>query len=75
MRTCQIGKDIVKFFQIDGEEIDKRMFQINCVRDNVKIIDRCKDWLHLSFLESLAIKEQNSELNRGLKSCKDLQLF
>ena len=73
--TCENWKDIVKFFQIDGEEIDKRMFQINCVRDNVKIIDRSKDWLHLSFLESLAIKEQNPELNRGLKSCKDLQLF
>ena len=73
--TCSHWKDIVQLFQMDGSEIDKMTFQINCVRDNTEIIKRSDNWLQLSFLEALAIKEQKPELNRGLKSCKDLQLF
>ena len=73
--SCQAWKDIVDFFQTDGHQIDKMRFQINCVRENTEIIRRSDNWLKLSFLESLAIKELEPELNRGLKSCKDLSLF
>ena len=73
--SCQAWKDIVDFFQTDGHQIDKMKFQINCVRENTEIIRRSDNWLKLSFLEPLAIKELEPELNRGLKSCKDLSLF
>ncbi len=61
-------------FQLDGQEVDTMQFQINCVQENTEVIKRSDNWLKLSFLESLAIKEQKPELNQGLKSCKDLQL-
>ena len=73
--TCQAWKHIVDMFQTDDHHIDKMQFQINCVRENTKIIRRSDNWLKLSFLESLAIKELKPELNKGLKSCKDLSLF
>ena len=74
-KSCEAWKDIVGVFQSGGLEIDKMQFQINCVRENTKIINRSDNWLKLSFLESLAIKEWKPSLNRGLKSCKDLSLF
>ena len=58
-----------------GLEIYRMKFQVNCVRENTEIINRSDKWLKFSFLESLAIKEQKPELNRGLKSCKELALF
>ena len=73
--NCKAWKDIVDIFQMDGYQIDERQFQINCVRDNIEIIHRSDNWLKLSFLESLAIKDHKPELNGGLKSCKDLSLF
>ena len=72
---CKAWKYIVGMSQIDGLEIDKMSFQINCVRENIEVINRSDNWLKLAFLESLAIKEWKPELNRGLKSCKDLSLF
>ena len=74
-KDCEAWKDVVGIFQLGGEEIDRMQFQINCVRENTEIINRSDNWLNLSFLESLAIKEWQPELNRGLKSCKNLSLF
>ena len=54
---CEAWKDIVGMFQTEGLEIDKINFQINCVRENTEVINRSDNWLKLSFLESLAIKE------------------
>ena len=50
-------KDIANLFQIDGYQIDERQFRINCVQDNTEIIRRSDNWLILSFLELLAIKD------------------
>ena len=60
---------------IDGGEIDAMRLQINTVRDNTEIIRRSNNWLNLAFLESLSIKEEQPELNSGIRSCKDLNLF
>ena len=74
--NCDGWKDIVAMFQTGGDnEIDVMQFQINAVRENTTIIGRSKNWLNLAFRESLAIKERRPELNKGLKSCKDLALF
>ena len=72
---CEAWKDIVGMFQTGGLEIDKMNFQVSCVRENTEVINRSDNWLKLSFLESLAIKEWKPELNCGLKSCKELALF
>ena len=74
-KTCDAYNDIVGVFQSGGLEIDKMSFQTNCVRQNTRIINRSDNWLKLSFLESLAIKEERPKLNQGLKSCKELALF
>ena len=70
--TAKAGE---RLFQMEGDTIDTMPFQINTVRDHTEIIGRSKNWLTLAFRESLAIKEFNPELNKGLKSCKDLSLF
>ena len=62
-------------FQTDNFEVDIMQFQVNAVRDNTKIIRKAKNWLQLAFLESLAIKEYKPELNKGIRSCKELALF
>ena len=72
---CEGWKYIVDISQLEGEEIDRMPFQINAVRENTKIIGRSKNWLTLAFRESLAIKHFKPELNKGLKSCKELKLF
>ena len=74
-KLCQPWKEIVGMFQTDSFEIDTMNFQVSCVRDNTEVINRSDNWLKLAFLESLAIKEWKPELNRGLKSCKELALF
>ena len=74
--NCAGWKEIVAMFQTGGDtEIDTMQFQINAVRENTEIIGRSKNWLTLAFRESLAIKDRSPELNKGLKSCKDLSLF
>ena len=73
--SCNHWKEIVDMLRIDGGEIDAMRLQINTVRDNTKIIRRSNNWLNLVFLESLSIKEEQPELNSGIRSCKDLNLF
>jgi hypothetical protein len=73
--SCSAWKHIVDMFQMHAEEVDLMNFQINTVRENTRILKKCDNWLKLAFLESLSIKEHAPELNKGLKSCKDLVLF
>ena len=75
LQTCSHWNHIRDMFQIFGEDVDAMQFQVNAVRTNTKIIGRSRNWLQLAFLEALAIKEFKPELNKGLKSCKDLSLF
>ena len=73
--TCRRWKEIVGLLQIFDQEVDKMQLQIKTVRENTKMIRRSDNWLTLAFHESLAIKELKPELNKGLKSCKELSLF
>ena len=75
LQTYSHWNHIRDMFQIFGEDVDAMQFQVNAVRTNTKIIGRSRNWLQLAFLEALAIKEFKPELNKGLKSCKDLSLF
>ena len=74
-KTCRGWKEIIGLLQIFDPDVDEMQLQINSVRENTKIIRRSKNWLTLAFHESLAIKELKPELNKGLKSCKELSLF
>ena len=75
--TCKGWKEITGLLQIFDQDdpVDKMSLQINSVRENTQIIRRSNNWLTLAFQESLAIKELKPELNKGLKSCKELSLF
>ena len=53
----------------------KKELQINTGQENTKVLTKAKNFLKLDFLESLEIKQRGPELNKGLKSCKDLALF
>ena len=72
---CGGWKEIVDLFQMEGDSVDTMQFQVNAVRENTKVIATSKNWLTLAFRESLSIKNQKPELNKGLKSCKELALF
>ena len=74
--TCEAWSHMMGLFRLGGEDdIDTKEQQINAVRENTKILARQKHHLKKDFMESLLIKQGEPELNRGLKSCKDLALF
>ena len=54
--SCEPWKYIVNIFHIDGYQIDKMQFQINCIRENIEIIQRSDNCLKFSFLEYFAPK-------------------
>ena len=56
-------------------EVDRKELQTTTVQENTKVIASSRNFLTLDFRESIEIKHRNPELNKGLKSCKDLALF
>ena len=56
----------------DDEIRDKR---INYVRNNIRVVDKSDNWSVLLFKEALAIKDNNPQMNSGLKASRDLNLF
>ena len=74
--SCSHWKELVSFLEIGGEvEVDTKQLQINGVRENTTVVAKTRHSLRLDFREALEIKKRNPELNKGLKSCKDLALF
>ena len=64
----QVYQNIVNMFEIVEHKIYSKQFQINTVCDNS---ENCDNWIQLSFLESLTIKELEPELNAGMKATKE----
>ena len=74
--TCPEWQELVGFLQIGGDiEVDRKELQILTVRENTKVVASARNFLKLDFRESIEIKHRKPELNKGLKSCKDLALF
>ena len=73
--SCNEWREIVQMFKVDNHEIVFREFQINAVRQSIRIVRKTDNWLKLLFLEALAIKEFKPELNIGVKGSKELVLF
>ena len=74
-QRCSAWQHIVGLFAMNDSEVNLKQLQVSAVRENTKVIKKTDNWLKLAFLESLAIKEHRPELNKGIKSCKDLVLF
>ena len=73
---CIHWKELVAFLQIESDiSVDVKELQIHTVRDNIRILSSSQRPLNLDFKEAIEIKARNPELNKGLKSCKDLALF
>ena len=73
--NCPGYEHIRDMFALDNINIKMKEFQTNMVRDNLSILHKCNNWLTLLFMESLAIKEFEPELNSGITASKKLQLF
>ena len=74
--VCPEWQELVGFLQIGGDvEVDRKELQITTVRENTKVVASAKNYLKLDFRESLEIKHRSPELNKGLKSCRELSLF
>ena len=54
---------------------DQRLYYINLVKDNTKIIDSAINWSNLLIKEALYIKRHKPILNSGLKASRELYLF
>ena len=72
---CHEYQYIKTLYGLNTNDTNEREFKINTVKDNMAIIGRNNNWLTLAYLEAIMIKENNPELNRGLKAAKELQLF
>ena len=74
--NCVHWKELVAFLQIESDtSVDVKELQVQTVRDNIKVLASSQRPLNLDFREALEIKNRSPELNKGLKSCKDLALF
>ena len=74
--SCSHWKELVSFLEIGGGvEVDTKELQINAVRENTTVVAKAEHQLKVDFREALEIKKRNPELNKGLKSCKELALF
>ena len=74
--NCVHWKELVAFLQIESDtSVDLKELQVQTVRDNIKVLASSQRPLNLDFREALEIKNRSPELNKGLKSSKDLALF
>ena len=54
---------------------DDIAYNVNNVRNNIRVIDRDNNWNTLLFKEALLIKQLKPKLNHGIKASRELQLF
>ena len=59
----------------DINDAENRSYQLNCVENNIKVIDSASNWNILLLKEALYIKRSSPVLNHGLKASRELFLF
>ena len=74
LNSCHNYDHIKDLFAIE-RRLNVKEFHTNSVRDNINILAKTDNWNTLLFLESLYIKDQDPQLNTGLKATKQLKLF
>ena len=75
LSTCTYYDHIWGLFNLDINATHKRKFDVNHIRDNIIVLDRCNDWNELLFKDALLIKRHCPTLNIGLRASKEFQLF
>ena len=75
LSTCTHYDHIWDLFNLNIHDVHRRKFDINQIRDNTIVLDRCNNWNEVLFKEALMIKRHCLTLNTGLRASKELQLF
>ena len=75
LSTCTHYDHIWDLFNLSINAVHKKKFDVNQIRDNTIVLDRCNNWNELLFKEALMIKRHFLTLNTGLRALKELQLF
>ena len=73
--NCSNVEHLFNMFNVFNDDVNKRQFLIQLVRDHTSIIDQANNWNVLLYKEALHIKQKNPILNNGLKGSRELQLF
>ena len=55
--------------------VDKKVYVLNAVFSNFRIVASCSNWPQLLFLEAFYIKTLAPKINDGLKASHELLLF
>ena len=74
LSTCSHYNHIWDLFHINNNDVHRRKFDINQIRDNTIVLDRSSNWNELLFKEALMIKRHKPILNTGLRASEELQL-
>ena len=75
LSTCIYYDHIWDLFNLNINDVHRRKFNVNQIRDNTIVLDRCNNRNELFFKEALMIKRHCPTLNTGLRASKELQLF
>ena len=75
LSTCTHYDHIWDLFNLNINNVHRRKFNVNQIRDNTIVLDRCNNRNELFFKEALMIKRHCPTLNTGLIALKELQLF
>ena len=75
LSTCTHYDHIWDLFNLNINDVHRRKFDVNQIRDNTIVLDRCNNSNELFFKEALMIKRHCPTLNTGLTASKELQLF
>ena len=76
--SCELFNDINKMLLFDQKPLNKKeqkVYFLNTITDNIKIIDSSEKWNILLIKEAIYIKKHSPILNNGLKASRDLYLF
>ena len=75
LSTCTHYDHIWDLFNLNINAAHRITFDVNQIRDNTLVLDRCNNWNEPLFKEALMIKRHCLTLNTGLRASKELQLF
>ena len=75
LSACTHYDHIWNLFNLNINDVHRRKFDVNQIRDNTIVLDRYNNWKELLFKEELMIKRHCPNLSTGLRASKELQLF
>ena len=73
--NCANFQHLLGLFNLSDNNVNTKVFQLNTVRENTRVIDTDSNWNILLFKEACYIKNKGALLNKGLKASHELLLF